>query len=132
MKITLSMEDGDRSFETEHLFNTISSEDDLYKIIKRLTAEAWTNLTENRGVLLLVVPRSKWIAAIKIVRNHTDMGLKEAKDFVERVINGVPSAFLVNLKDRDVITCVKQLTQIDCKAVPCTKDEYDVCELMGS
>ena len=126
------MEDGDRSFETEHLFNTISSEDDLYKIIKRLTAEAWTNLTENRGVLLLVVPRSKWIAAIKIVRNHTDMGLKEAKDFVERVINGVPSAFLVNLKDRDVITCVKQLTQIDCKAVPCTKDEYDVCELMGS
>jgi ribosomal protein L7/L12 len=132
MRIYLSMEDGNRSFETEHQFSTISSENELHEIIRRLTVETWSSLTENRGILLQAVPRSNWIKAIKIIRDHSDMGLKETKDFVERVIDGVPSAFLVNLKNRDVITCVEQLNKIDCKAVPCTKDEYDVCELMGS
>ncbi len=75
------------------------------------SAEAAPEATEFE-VFLESCPDDKKISAIKVVREVTGLGLKEAKDMVEAAPKSIKKG--VNKADSDAI--VKKLTEAGCKA----------------
>ena len=63
-------------------------------IIQRTANYRYYILNSNRGVMLLSAGDSK-ISVIKVIREHTDMGLKESKDLVDSVPIIIPAVAAV-------------------------------------
>jgi hypothetical protein len=65
------------------------------------------------SVMVVKMDTAQYVNAIKAVRNATGLGLKDAKDFCDRVRNGVPEK-LECLNSQAVDTLRRDLTQLGC------------------
>jgi len=62
-------------------------------------------------ITLLAVPKDRLISCIKVVREYTGKGLREAKDFVDLVRNGDPQA-IHGLSQNEALNLVRALRDI--------------------
>ncbi len=89
--------------QIETTFNVDASTPVLIPVEKREQEDEIQPIQTEFEVVLQSVPPDKKIALLKVVRTLTELGLKEAKDFVE----SVPKVVQAGL-DKDVAEALKQ------------------------
>jgi len=91
-------------------------------------------ISKSNGVYLHSYPRDKFIQVIKTIRAHTNHGLKETKDLVQKAPIAFPCTMYIKELEGERNTsnsCVKDLRDLGCDAKVFSADEMSIYECIG-